>query len=94
MFDSVDEMVEENDRRRLEEDLPPEDKDPPTPEHVYSLLDGWYISLTESSQERLYHGYEHLIRHIPSLKTKLLNQDILELNSFFRDVNFLSPSPM
>ena len=42
MFDSVDEMVEENDRRRLEEDLPPEDKDPPTPEYVSTLywMDG------------------------------------------------------
>lgn len=47
----------------------------------------------ESSQERLYRGYEHLIWHIPSLKAKLLNQDILELNSFFRDVSsFLIPN--
>ena len=39
MFDSVDEMVEENDRRQLDEDLLPEDRDQPTPEHV-SLLGG------------------------------------------------------
>jgi hypothetical protein len=45
------------------------------------------LSLMESSQERLYRGYEHLIRQIPSLKTKLLDQDLLELNSLFRDVN-------
>jgi hypothetical protein len=34
MFDSVDEMVEENDRRRLDEDLPLENRDQPTSEHV------------------------------------------------------------
>ena len=39
MFNSIDEMVEENDHRRLDEDLPPEDRDQPTPEYV-SLLGG------------------------------------------------------
>jgi hypothetical protein len=40
-----------------------------------------------------YRGYKHLIQHIPSLKAKLLNQDILELNSFFHDVSsFLIPN--
>ena len=47
MFDSVDEMVEEDDRRRLDEDLPPENRDQPTPEHV-SLVDG--ASFTNGEQ--------------------------------------------
>jgi hypothetical protein len=36
MFDSVDEMVAENDRRHLDEDLEPEDRDQPTPEYIFS----------------------------------------------------------
>ena len=39
MFNSVDEMVEENDCWWLDKDLLPEDRDQPTPEHV-SLLGG------------------------------------------------------
>jgi len=34
MFDSVDEMVAEHDRRHLDEDLQPEDRDPPTLECI------------------------------------------------------------
>jgi hypothetical protein len=35
MFDSVDEMVAENDHRNLKEDLEPGDQDPATPEYVF-----------------------------------------------------------
>jgi hypothetical protein len=37
MFDSVDELVAEYDRRHLEGDLQVEDMDQPTPKYVLSL---------------------------------------------------------
>jgi hypothetical protein len=54
MFDSVDEMVEENDRRHLDEDLEPEDRDQSTPEYIFFSPRNLYDSLMESSQECLY----------------------------------------
>ena len=47
MFDSIDEMMEENDRRRLDEDLLPENREQHTAEHV-SLLSG--ASFTNGKQ--------------------------------------------
>jgi hypothetical protein len=41
----------------------------------------------ELRQRRAYHGYELLLRHIPGLKTKLSEQDVPELNAYFRDVS-------
>jgi hypothetical protein len=87
MFDSVDEMVEENDRRHLDEDLEPEDRDQSTPEYIFFSPRNLYDSLMESSQERLYRGYELLVRHIPNLKARLVDQDVLELSNYFRDVS-------
>jgi hypothetical protein len=41
----------------------------------------------ESSQEHLHRGYELLVRHIPNLKARLVDQDVLVLNNYFRDVS-------
>jgi len=41
----------------------------------------------QSSQDRLYRGYELLVRHIPNLKARLVDQDVCELNAYFRDVS-------
>jgi hypothetical protein len=45
-----------------------------------------YDSLTQSSQDRLYQGYGLLVRHIPNLKLRLVDQDVSELSTYFRDV--------
>jgi hypothetical protein len=54
---------------------------------IYSLPSNLYDSLMESRQERLCRGYELLVRHIPNLKARLVDQDVLELNNYFRDVS-------
>ena len=49
---------------------------------------GFINVLVQSSQDCLYQGYELLICHIPSLKTGLINQDVLELNTYFHNVSY------
>ena len=84
MFDSIDEMVEENDRRRLEDDLYLEDGT--AQEYACLLFENRHLYVI-CSQDRLYRGYQLLIQHIPNLKQKLLSQDVVEMNAYFRDVN-------
>ena len=38
-------------------------------------------------QRQAYHGYKLLLCHIPGLKTKLSEQDVPELNAYFRDMS-------
>jgi hypothetical protein len=42
----------------------------------------------KSSQECLHQGYKLLVQHIPNLKARLVDQDVLVLNNYFRDVSF------
>jgi hypothetical protein len=50
MFDSVDEMVAENDHQQLDEDLKPEDKEP-TPEYTFlSPVKASYIGLCKAAK--------------------------------------------
>jgi hypothetical protein len=41
----------------------------------------------QSSQDRLYQGYRLLVQHIPNFKGRLITQDVLELNAYFRDAS-------
>lgn len=91
MFESVDEMVEENDRRHLDDSLEPEDVKEPTLQYAIYLYFMTYLQ-SQSSQARAYRGYGLLVRLIPALKMKLMNQDIPELNSYFRDVGHPPPN--
>jgi hypothetical protein len=92
MFVSVDEMVEENDRRHLDDSLEPEDAEEPTLQYAIYLYPMTHPTPQSwSSQARVHRGYELLVRLIPALKTKLVNQDIPELNSYFRDVGHPPP---
>jgi hypothetical protein len=38
-------------------------------------------------QCRTYRGYELLVHHISNLKIKLIEEEVLELNAYFRDVS-------
>jgi hypothetical protein len=92
MFESVDEMVEENDRRYLDNSLELEDIEEPTLQYAIYLYFMIYLTLQSwSSQAHIYRGYELLVWLIPALKTKLVDQDIPELNTYFRDVGHPPP---
>lgn len=86
MFDSVEELVEENDRRHLD-DMEPEHVEESTPVYVPPTVAHCLCWLRQNSQERSYRAYQLLVRHIPVLKQKLDTQDVLELNAYFRDVS-------
>jgi hypothetical protein len=92
MFDSVDEMVEESDRRHLDDSLEPEDVQEPTLQYAVCLCFMAYptcLTLQSwDSQARVYRGYEHLVRLLPTLKIKLVDENISELNGYFRDVGY------
>jgi hypothetical protein len=92
MFESVDEMVEENNRQHLDNSLELEDVEEPTLQYAIYLYFMRYLNLQSwSSQAYAYQEYELLVRLIPALKMKLMNQDIPELNNYFRDVGHPPP---
>ena len=52
------------------------------------MLDLTYqVSLVKCRESRTYRGYAQLIHYIPSMKTKLVDLDVPELNQCFREVS-------
>ena len=89
MFQSTDELVDENDRRRGLE-LDEEEADAPivepTLEYVLSLT---FLSLPHhrvDRQNRTFRGYNLLARHVPGFESKLVDLEVPQLSVFFRDV--------
>ena len=90
MFESVDELVEENDRRRALE-LEEEEPDTEPQEHTLGLrfVFNQLARPTHFSdrQCRTYRGYKLLVRHIHGFKAILDEEDLHELNAYFKDVS-------
>lgn len=87
MFDFVEVLVDESDRRRaLTTDIA-EDYNENTLEFVIS-----FTSIRPSndihSQDRTFKGFELLIRHVSNIEEKLLTMDLDELAVYFREVSY------
>lgn len=96
MFQSIDELVDENDRRRAlaldeDEDGDREETDYPL-EHVQLVVHLFHPAshYDPNSQCRTFRGYNLLVRHVPGIEAKLLDLELPQLSIFFRDVRPLS----
>lgn len=89
MFDSVDFLVDECDRRRTIATEMTDDDDE-TLESAYMSLNNW-ITFADRfySQSRTFRGYELLVQNIPRIEDKLLSMEVDELVVYFRDVSNL-----
>lgn len=84
MFDSVDVLVDEGDRRRaIATDLIDDEE---TLESVHLFI---MNNLTDiiNRQSRIFRGYELLLQNIPKVEEKLLSMEVDELVVYFRDVS-------
>lgn len=48
--------------------------------------------MDSSSQTRTFQAYKLLVRHIPSIESKLLEMDTYELGTYFKDVRAQAPT--
>lgn len=86
MFDFVEVLVDESDRRRAVATDIAEDHDEDTLEFVTSFTS---ILPTNNihSQNRTFKGFELLIRHVSNIEEKLLTMELDELAVYFREVS-------
>lgn len=90
MFDSVDVLVDESDRRRaIVADMAVEE-DEETLELVQLIAHLNNPADDICSQSRTFRGYELLVQNIPTIEEKLLSMDVDELVVYFRDVSYLN----
>lgn len=91
MFDFVEVLVDESDRRRAIATDIAEDHDDNTLESVIPIINH---SRTDNidSQDRTFRGYELLVQNVSNIEEKLLLMDLDELGVYFREV--CSPFPL
>lgn len=91
MFDFVEVLVDESDRRRAIATDIAEDHDDNTLESVIPIINH---SRTDNidSQDRTFRGYELLVQNVSNIEEKLLLMDLDELGVYFREVS--SPFPL
>lgn len=88
MFDSVDILVDENDRRRANmEDMSDEEETLESAHFVISLVDA--IADDTCSQRRTFRGYKLLVQSVSNFEEKLTSMEVDELVVYFRDVRHL-----
>lgn len=88
MFDSVDILVDENDRRRANmEDMSDEEETLESAHFVVPLVNT--IADDTCSQRRTFRGYKLLVQSVSNFEEKLTSMEVDELVVYFRDVRHL-----
>lgn len=91
MFQSIEELVDENDRRsKLYFDENDSGDTEHSQESVPLFIPIILLKRCDLRQERAFRGYNLLIRHVPGLEVKLINLDVPQFRVFVRDVSQFS----